>query len=201
MKRNIRDLLAVLISIPVIVGLAGCGNRQEKSDADKTATPMGTGTGGGLSWDIPGNWTQGPEKAMRLATYVINPTEGDSDSAECAVFYFGPTSGGGTMDNIRRWASQFEQPDGGNSLEKAAIDSVSMNGLNVVTMNLGGTYLVSSGPMMQVSDKRENYRLLGAIVEGPQGSVFFKLTGPRKTVESVGAAFDALLKSIKPGLT
>lgn len=202
MKRNIRDIMALLISIAVVAGLAGCANKQEKAETKKaTPAPMGVGTGGGISWSIPGGWASGGEKPMRLETYTINPVQGDTDSAECAVFYFGPSSGGGTLDNLRRWASQFEQPDGTNSLEKAKIDSMSINGLNVVTMDLDGTYLVSSGPMMQVSDKKENYRLLGAIVEGPQGSVFFKLTGPQKTVESAKDGFDALIKSIKPGLT
>jgi len=58
-----------------------------------------------------------------------------------------------------------------------------------------------SGPMMQVTGKKDDYRLLGAIVEGPQGLVFFKMTGPKNTMESAEAGFYALLKSIKPGLT
>jgi len=38
--------------------------------------------------------------------------------------------------------------------------------------------------------------LLGAIVEGPHGSVFFKLTGPAKTIEAVSAEFDAMIHSL-----
>ena len=42
------------------------------------------------------------------------------------------------------------------------------------------------------------YRLLGAIVEGPGGSVFFKLTGPVKTIAAQQKNFEQLLASIQP---
>jgi len=40
--------------------------------------------------------------------------------------------------------------------------------------------------------------MLGAIVEGTQGPVFFKLTGPGADVDRAKSAFDALLESLKP---
>ena len=40
--------------------------------------------------------------------------------------------------------------------------------------------------------------LLGAIAEGPQGSVFFKLVGPKDVVERARPAFDAMIASIRP---
>lgn len=43
---------------------------------------------------------------------------------------------------------------------------------------------------------RPGYRLLGATVEAPQGRVFFKFTGPTKTVAANQAKFDAMLNSI-----
>ncbi len=41
------------------------------------------------------------------------------------------------------------------------------------------------------------YRLIGAIVEGPGGSVFFKLTGPAKTIAAQQKNFEQLLTSIQ----
>ena len=43
---------------------------------------------------------------------------------------------------------------------------------------------------------KPGYKLLGAIVEGPGGNVFFKLTGPAKTVEAARADFNKLLKGV-----
>jgi hypothetical protein len=41
------------------------------------------------------------------------------------------------------------------------------------------------------------YRLLGAIVEGPGGNLFFKLTGPAQTIAANQKNFDQLLASIQ----
>ncbi|UCE68058.1 MAG: hypothetical protein JSU85_09120 [Candidatus Zixiibacteriota bacterium] len=180
--------------------MSGCDKKEAKTDAESSTTLSGTVSGGGLTWSVPAAWTIGAEKPMRLATYIIKPAEGDTDSAECAVFYFGPEHGGEVDLNLQRWAGQFEQPDGRNSMDKAEIEAESRDDLKITTIDLTGTYLVS-GAMMQVTGKKDNYRLLGAIVEGPQGLVFFKMTGPQKTTESAEAGFKALLKSIKPGLT
>jgi hypothetical protein len=47
--------------------------------------------------------------------------------------------------------------------------------------------------MMESQGKKENYRLLGAIVEAPEGLVFFKFTGPAKTIGASEAEFDAMI--------
>jgi hypothetical protein len=38
--------------------------------------------------------------------------------------------------------------------------------------------------------------MLGAIVEGPQGAVFFKFTAPAKTVAAQQPAFERLIQSV-----
>lgn len=200
MKNYSKYFVISMAAISVVFALAGCGNKEAKMEKEKPAATLGIGVGGGISWTIPEGWSAGADKPMRLGTYIIKAEGDDTDSAECAVFHFGSTGGGGVEDNLVRWAGQFEQTDGGNSLEEADIDSLTVNGLNIVTIDLSGDYLVS-GAMMQVTGKKPGYRLLGAIVEGPEGSVFFKLTGPENTVKSAKGGFDALLQSVKPKLT
>lgn len=198
--RNYVKFITVLLGLTVTLFLlTGCGNKEARMEKKKSTESIGMGVGGGLSWTVPPGWSAGPEKSMRMATYIIDAEGDDADSAECAVFHFGAASGGGVMDNLVRWAGQFEQPDGGNSMEKANIDSITVSGVNITTIDLSGDYLVS-GAMMQVTGKKSGYRLLGAIIEGPEGSVFFKLTGPENTVKSAKSGFDALLQSIKPKL-
>ena len=96
-----------------------------------------------------------------------------------------------------RWANQFEQPDGSSSADKAAVKDMEINGLKVATIELDGTYKVSAGPMMEVKETKEGYRLRGAIVEGSQGLVFFKFVGPENTIKASEADFQALLNSVK----
>ena len=51
--------------------------------------------------------------------------------------------------------------------------------------------------MMQSSGTKPGSKLLGAIAEGPEGAVFFKLTGPKRTVDAARRDFDTLVASLK----
>lgn len=195
--------IAIMISAGLL--FSGCSQKDEPKqqtgetpDAGMPKAPQFHGKVAGITWSFPNTWTVAPEKPMRSATYIVNPAEGDADSAECAVFYFGPTSGGGTEENLHRWAGQFGQPDGSKSMDKASLSESEISGFKITTIDLKGTYMVAAGPMMQVSDKKDGYRLLGAIVEGPEGSVFFKMTGPEKTMAASESDFTAMIGSITP---
>jgi hypothetical protein len=91
---------------------------------------------------------------------------------------------------------QFEQPDGKPSDGAAKIKKDKVAGLPVTNVDLTGTYMSSMGPMAPTKTPKTNYRLLGAIVEGPSGSIFFKLTGPAKTVEAAKKDFEKMLAGI-----
>ncbi len=149
---------------------------------------------GEIKWTAPARWKTGPEKPMRSATYLIPAAAGDSEGAECAVFM---NIGGGVDANIKRWVGQFEQPDGGSSEAKASKKKETINGFAVTTIDLTGTFAGGGMAMGQPSTKKPGYRLLGAIVESPQGEVFFKMTGPGKTVAAAQGEFQSLLKSLK----
>jgi hypothetical protein len=151
---------------------------------------------GGIKWTPPSAWkSQGP-RPMRAATYTVPAAPGDKEPGEVAVFYFGPGQGGSVQANIQRWIGQFEQPDGKPSAGKEKTAKRTINGLPVTTIDLSGTYKAAAGPMAPTPVSKPGYRLLGAIVEGPQGAVFFKFTGPAKTVAANQAAFESLLASI-----
>jgi hypothetical protein len=153
-------------------------------------------SGAGLRWTAPVSWKNEAQRPMRLATYSIPPAAGDSDAAECGVYYFGQGQGGSVEANLDRWIGQFAQPDGKPAKSVAKTDKKILHGLRVTTVDVLGTYSGMGGPMGQAGVAKAGYRLLGAIVEGPQGSVFFKLTGPAKTVAQNHPAFDKLLDSL-----
>jgi hypothetical protein len=167
------------------------------ASAPSASSTMMTGSQAGLTWATPSRWKDNPGagSSMRAATYIIPAAAGDSEGAECAVF---KNIGGGVTANIKRWIDQFEQTDGSSSDSKAKQNKETINGLSVTTVDLTGTFK-GGGMMMtgQATAKKPGYRLLGAIVEGPQGDIFFKLTGPEKTVAAAQPEFQSLLKSIK----
>jgi hypothetical protein len=150
-----------------------------------------TDAAGGIQWTVPSRWTSGAGSSMRVATYSV-PGPKSASAGECAVFFFGAGQGGSVDDNVARWAKQFEGSP--TPVKKTAANAA---GLRVTRAELSGTYLAPGGPMMQSTGKRSGYRLLGAIVEAPEGNVFFKLTGEAATVAAAQADFDALVTSLR----
>jgi len=150
---------------------------------------------GGLTWTAPPEWTAQGERPMRAATYSIPAAKGDLEPAELAVFYFGASSGGGVDANVKRWIDQFQKADGSSAAKDAKVKKDSIAGLPATAVDVRGTY--TGGSMMGPSAPKPGYRLLGAIVEGPGGNVFFKLTGPEKTVSSAEKSFRKLLDGLK----
>lgn len=151
-----------------------------------TGTPQGSaGTlaeGPGVEWTVPAAWVSGPSRPMRIATYAI----GD---AECAVFHFGPDQGGSVDENIDRWSGQFE----GSPNPKREVRAV--GGMKLTRVEIDGTFL-SPGSDMQSQGRLPGWRMLGAIVQGPQGPVFFKLVGPSGTVRGAAHDFDTMLAGL-----
>jgi hypothetical protein len=146
---------------------------------------------GGVSWTAPATWKADAPRQMRAATYIVPPAKGDTDSGECAVFFFGPGQGGSVDDNVARWVGQFE---GGKAPAKK---KEKLGSFEVTTVELEGTYQQSMGGPMGPKTPKAGFKLLGAIVEGPQGNVFFKFTGPAKTVDAARADFMKMMKELK----
>lgn len=173
-------------------------------------------TSGNVNFSVAADWEEAPvSSSMRQFQFRIPKAQEDPEDGELAVFYFGPGQGGSVEANLERWQSQFRpneplssgrQSSGpapvaqgkpaGSSVEVGSEISVkNINGLKVTVTSLEGSYEGAMG--MQGGSVKEGYALLGAIVEGPEGLVFFKMTGPRKTVQGARGQFDALLQSFK----
>lgn len=147
------------------------------------------GSAGGIRWTMPASWQVAPPQPMRAATYTI-PAAPGSETGSCGVFYFGKNQGGTVDDNLTRWVGQF---DGATAPKRT---DITVAGLKVHTISVSGTYLAPSGPSMQSQGKKPGWTLSGAIVEAPEGLVFFKAVGPTATMQKAQPDIDALLKSI-----
>ena len=147
----------------------------------------------GIHWTAPSGWNAQASRPMRAATYTVPSASGSHEDGECAVYYFGPGQGGTVDANLTRWIGQFQ---GGEKTAKTGKRTI--HGLSVTTVDVSGSYTGMGGPMAQSQTAKPDYRLLGAIVEAPQGSVFFKFTGPAKTVAANQKKFDEMLNSVAP---
>jgi len=179
----------VIVSTALVVS---CSKQAEPEVRTQTLSQApGATSVAGITWGVPGGWTVQPAKQMRIATYAIPGGDDSTDAGECAIFYFGKREGGDVESNIGRWAGQFELS--GEPVRSSKV----VNGLKVSLVDISGTYRGMAGPMMPSGDGKKGYRLLGAIVEAPEGLVFFKFTGPAGTVFSAQEDFDNLIESVE----
>jgi hypothetical protein len=142
-----------------------------------------------VTWTRPAAWEERPPSSMRKASYRVPGKSGD---AEVAVFYFGPSSGGGVEANIARWLAQFVNL----AADGARRDRITVNGLTVSTVRVAeGTF--ASGMPGGPTTPTERWGLHAAVVETPSGAYFFKMTGPKDTVTAEEARFLEFLRSVK----
>jgi hypothetical protein len=206
-------LFALLVLI--VAGLTACGGNDNKTQAQQSAAaqpaaqsqpslqqpaaqPAAQPADGGatgrqailaaVAFTPPANWQDLGPTNMRQAQYRLAPIGTDAAAAEVNVFYFGAESGGGVDANLDRWVNQMVMPDGSAPAASAKRTSFSADGMPGHIITLEGTYKSGGGPMMGGETKMlEGYRLVGVVLEGPQGSLFFKLTGPVATAKAMEA--------------
>ncbi len=206
--RTQRIANAILCSILTIalVSLVACGGDEPKQpDVIKPMSSqpandggMGQGMGqaaagsGQLDIELPDSWVkEPPSNAMRMLQATI---PGDAGEGQLAVFYFGPGGGGGVEQNIERWLGQVQPADDSQPVR----DTFDANGLTIHTVEAKGTITPSRMTMTaETPEPQPHSMLLGAVVEGPGGPWFIKLTGPEATLEAQHDAYVDMLKNLK----
>ena len=158
------------------------------------AAPGSAPKAGGLTWSEAAPLVRRtPKSSMRAAEYGVS---GD-DRVELAVFYFGPDQGGSVESNVSRWLGQITQADGSDSASKAKRSTREVGGITVALVEVAGDYKGGMAmPGAPAPVPQAGALLLGAIANGPNGPVFFKLVGPREAVERSRAAFDQMIGSL-----
>lgn len=169
----------------------GAGPDAHQPAHDSAAAPVQ------ITWaDPPGLRRVPPKNAMRKASYEVPHANGDSEDGELAVFYFGPGQGGSIDANVDRWVKQFSGV-AATDVKRAEREA---NGLRQHTVEIEhGTFDAGQMAMGGSKGPKNDYALLGAIVETPGGAYFFKMTGPSRTVAAARAPFQQLLDSVRVG--
>ncbi len=166
------------------------GSAAPASDRQKVLGPF--------TLEVPSGWVeQTPRSRMRRAQFALPRESGDSEDGELTVFYFGMGQGGSTDANINRWIGQVGQPDGSSSRAKAKIRESDVSGFRMTEVDVSGTLKASNMPGAPQRPARTGYRLMGAVLESPQGPWFFKLVGPEKTIARWAESFRQFIASAK----
>lgn len=125
---------------------------------------------------------------MRKAQLKVS-APGAKEPGEVVFFFFGPQSGG-TKANVDRWLGQFEE---GRDKINAKIEEKTVGKVKVTYVSAEGTY--KSGMPGAAPTPKPGFALLGAIVEGEEGSVFARLTGPATLAKGARADFEKMIES------
>jgi len=193
-----------------LFAIAGCGGDDKEvrrnalgssaadAPSDSHANAPGGTTLAGVSFTAPAQWQDLGANGMRKAQYRLAPVAGDAAPGEVNIFYFGPASGGGVEANLNRWIGQMVLPDGSDPAAGADRATFTANGMPGHIVSLNGTYKSGGGrPMGGTTTLLAGYRLVGVVIEGPEGSLFFKLTGPLATAQAMERDLVVMVKEAR----
>lgn len=203
-----------LVALLLGLGLAACATQSKGTAAVKTepapspvaaavdvvapAAPEIPTAQSALQWTAQPGWVvETTTSAMRKAQFRLPRADGDTDDTSLIVYYFGG-AGGSREANLERWAGQFEQPDGGDSMQEMQQSTRSVAGMDVTDTDLSGTYIAETSPGSGERFHEENWRMLATIVEHSSGPYYVKLVGPQASVAKWQSSFTAFIDSMRP---
>jgi hypothetical protein len=188
----------------VLIAAAAClaGTPAQAQPAIAESATVFTIADGALALEAPAGWQRVQPKSGIVETEFAIPSDGTGDDgtslAPGRMTVMG--AGGSVEANIERWYGQFAQPDGSHTKDKAATKKLKVAGRDVTLVDVAGTYKDSPGGPFAGGKtiERPGYRMLAAIVEGPDGSYFLKFYGPAATVEKHADGFRAMVEGMVP---
>jgi hypothetical protein len=68
-------------------------------------------------------------------------------------------------------------------------------GINVALVEIEGTY---KDPMAGVNEPRPGHVFRGAIIDGPNGTVFIKMVGPKAVMEATADQWTTMIDGMHP---
>lgn len=153
---------------------------------------------GSLQFTVPSKWMPEPvESPARAGQWRVPPLHEDGEGGEVVAFYFGPAIGGGAKMNIEGWIGTMLDAEGRPAAAEIKHHKTA-NGFTISQVVVFGTYnqvvLLPGIPPAS----RPNYGLLGAVIEGPQGNIYWRFTGPEPLITANLALFNKIIDSVKP---
>ena len=136
-----------------------------------------------FEFQTPEGWTELAPTPFRNPNFLAGP----DGEVECYVSLLG----GGLLDNANRWRTQMGQ-EPFTEKEFAQQSRTLILGDEAVIVDFEGTF----GGMGQTAPK-EGYRLIGALLQTVEGSVFVKMVGPSDAVAAQRDSFTLLATSLR----
>jgi hypothetical protein len=172
--------------------------QEEKPAAAKAPDPIEIKVAkGSIQFSASGTWKSVPPRSNMLeAELKIPRVEEDGEDGRLTIM----GAGGSIEANIDRWKAQFVQPDGSDTADKTKQEKKAISGQTVNLVDITGTFMDAvGGPRSgKPKVKRENYRMLAAIIQtDANGNYFVKLYGPKATIDKNAKHFKSMINSLK----
>jgi hypothetical protein len=134
-------------------------------------------------WTVPSEWNEQPLSEMRLASFKVEGSGGQS--ADISVSSF-PGDAGGIESNINRWRGQVHQAvldadSLGKTLERLTVDGVPVILVDVQTPEGGG----------------KPDRIIGAVLRTADRTWFVKMTGAPAVLQAQAENFKQFVNSFR----
>lgn len=169
---------------------------EKESEADETRSIDVAGEA--FVVEAPAAWERQQPRVRIIEHEFVIPAPTDEDDQPLAE----PgrmtvmISGGGVEANVERWVGQFRTPAG--EAPEPKIEELEVAELPVHLVTLEGVFLDQRGPFAPAT-RREDFQMLGAIVDLPGGAdLFLKLTAPAKTASAAAKGFRRMVESLRP---
>ncbi len=151
---------------------------------------------GALNFTIPAKWhIEMVDTAARGGQWSIPPLKPQGDGGELVAFYFGPNVGGSPKQNIEEWIGTMSNANGDPAA--AELKHHETAGFKISQVIVFGTYnrVVSMPGLPPLPEP--GYGLLGAVIENPQGNIYWRFTGPEALVTANLPLFNKVIDSVR----
>lgn len=183
-----------ILSLAALMAAGFVAQRSAAQDASSQTIELARGK---LIAVAPAEWKVAPPQSRMLEKELsIAAPEGvEAKAGRLTVM----AAGGSVSANVSRWIGQFKGTEGGADRSGAKIEKSEVNGMKTTLVDLSGTYMEGMGGRpFGPKTPREGYRMLGAIVEtGDVGNYFFKLIGPKGSVDPAAEGFKKMIASLE----
>ena len=185
---------ALLAALAICVAAAGALQADDKKDAK---APVISLAGGKISLAAPVAWEKKKPRS-RIVQYEFAAPVAKGDKIAGRITVMG--AGGSVDANVQRWMGQFTQPDGKSTKDRTKVTKKTIVGGQLHVVDITGTFLDKTGGPFAPGPtvKRDNYRMLGAIIVTPKlGQYFVKMYGPKATIDAQAKAFQKMVEEAK----
>ena len=153
-----------------------------------------------LTSKTPESWkAQEPSNKMRAYQFSLPKAKDADDDAELVISFFGVGSGGKLNENLARWKTMIQPPEGKTTEDITKITKIELPKAKLTSLDMTGTFLSKFPPFDPNAKvtKKANYRRIGVYFDCENGPYFITVVGPAATIQHHKEAFDNWLKNFK----